>query len=120
MRKKLWAVLGTGAALFSVYIYLLVDSPGTSKEATNLARDAAMNFLLYTNKNTIPISGDKSLVEGCVKPSLETIYVLSEKGRFEFRVLCANKETAFILVAMRRAPPDYMGISKTSIFAVKK
>lgn len=116
MSRNLWAVCIGVAALFSVYLYLLVDGPTKSKEATILARDAAMQFLLHPNEGTIKISGNRSLVDNCIDPHLETTYSLSEKGRFEFRVRCANKASAFMLVAMRQSPPDFIAISQTSMF----
>ena len=116
MSRKLWVVCIGIAVLFSVYIYLLVDGPTKSKEATIVARDAAMQFLLHPNEGTIKISGNRSLVDDCIDPHLETTYSLSEKGRFEFRVRCANKTSAFMLVAMRRSPPDFIAISQQSLF----
>ncbi len=74
-----------------------------------------MKFLLSPNENSIKIDGEKSLVSGCINPRLERTFALSEKGRFEFRVLCEHKETAFIFVAMRQALPDFMVISRTGL-----
>ena len=119
MRRKDWLICAGTASFLAAYLYLLVDSPTVSKEATKVAQDSAMHFLLHPNEGTIKISGNRKLIEGCVAPHLETTYSLSEKGRFEFRVLCADRPHAFILVAMRRAPPDFMVVSQTSTFGAE-
>lgn len=116
MKKKFWIFLGVMSSIASLYLYLLADSPARSEALTLVAREAALKFLLSPNENSIKIDGDKSLVDGCENPSLEKTFALSEKGRFEFRVFCGKKETAFILVMMRQAPPDFMVISKTGFF----
>ena len=116
MSRKIWVICLGIAALLAVYIYLLVDGPTKRKEETTIAQDAAMHFLLHPNDGTIKILGNRELVEGCVSPSLERTYALSEKGRFEFRVRCTNKASAFMLVAMRQPPPDFIAISPASMF----
>ena len=119
MSRKSWIICIGIVALFSVYIYLLVDGPTTRKEATIVARDAAVQFLLHPNEGTMKIHGNRALVADCIDPHLETTYSLSEKGQFEFRVLCANKVPAFMLVAMRRPPPDFIAISAASVHSGK-
>lgn len=116
MSRKLWFFLGGVAILFSVYIYLMVDGSTTRNERLKLAQSAAMQYLLHPSAGTIKISGNRLLVDGCVDPRLETTYALSEKGRFEFRVHCTNKATAFMLVAMRQYPPDFIAIYQMSMF----
>jgi hypothetical protein len=116
LKKKLWIFLGFIAVIISLYLYLFVDSPARREASIDLARDAAMKFLLTPNENSINVGGEKSLLLGCANPILEKTFALSEKGRFEFRVICRNKETAFIFVFMRHAPPDFMVISKTGLF----